>query len=208
MHIYNFFESHAALKEKCLASPPTAIFAEKSSTKRRKTIIKKRKVQASILAGTTHAFFFKIPGPHSNHLCTAFVCFDKQKNTPSHTCTMSTGSTIAQASADYEPGAHPPPTTMRPENVQPPPAVPPPAVHSLPTPQTKQQIIVPLNWMPSKKTESKKLKTNHIASVFGISNDDDIQKKFDHMTIIKPIMHKKATDVIKARMLESARRKK
>ena len=50
MHICDFFESHAALKEKCLASPPTAIFAEKRSTKRRKTVIKKRKVQASILA--------------------------------------------------------------------------------------------------------------------------------------------------------------
>ena len=147
MHIYNFFESHAALKEKCLASPPTAIFAKKRSTKRKKTIIKKRKVQASILAALQPCLF-KSRDHKPVPLC--LVSTNKQK-TPSHTCTMSTGSTTALAQADYEPGALPPAPPMRQENAQPPPAVPPPPVHSLPTPQTKLPIVAPLNWMPCKK---------------------------------------------------------
>jgi len=46
---------------------------------------------------------------------------------------------------------------------------------------------------------------NHIASVFSTSNDDDIQKRFEHLKRNKPIMHEKAMDVTKARMLELAR---
>ena len=163
--MHNFFESHACSKRNEHSQSSNHHFCKKKEGKK-KTIIKKRKVQASILAVLRPHLFLN---PGTANLC-PFVWFQQTKKTPSCTCTMSTGSTMALAPADYEPGALPPTPPMRQENAQPPPAVPTPSVHSLPTPQTKLPIVAPLNWMPCKKNESRKLKTSHIASVFSTSN--------------------------------------